>query len=223
MIRSFGCSWLSRQPWTTASSDHVRRRSSGRGASGAIVSIGSVWSGTRPVGAPFPARAAGRPPRDPGLAWGSLRFTSTPLPCGGGWVGCTTEPWGCVGGCPRLGGTPVLDETVAAGCHATGCGPDPPRPSPLPDDRGERPWGRARGQVHDQQEWGTSRRGAAQVPIPLITPQLPGAASGRGRDHSQSSGTQIAVVSSGTGVPPRRGRPPEQPHDSVVHPTQPPP
>jgi hypothetical protein len=30
------------------------------------------------------------------------------------------------GGRPRLGGTPVLDEPVTAGSHATGGGPVPP-------------------------------------------------------------------------------------------------
>ena len=31
-------------------------------------------------------------------------------------MGFTTEPWGCVCGRSRLGGTPVPDEIVAAGC-----------------------------------------------------------------------------------------------------------
>ena len=68
-----------------------------------------------------------------------------------------------------------------------------------------------------------SRTGAAHVPIPLITSMFRGWPGGAVRHHSQLRGTQPAVVSSRTGVPPRRGRPPERPHDSVVHPTQPPP
>jgi hypothetical protein len=77
---------------------------------------------------------------------------------------------------------------------------------------------------------------AAGAPILLIT-DLPAAPSlgwsGRdhpgegwgveGRDHSRLRSTRTAAVSSRTGVPPSRGRPPTQPQGSVVHPTQPPP
>jgi hypothetical protein len=77
---------------------------------------------------------------------------------------------------------------------------------------------------------------AAGAPILLIT-DLPAAPSlgwsGRdhpgegwgveGRDHSRLRSTRTAAVSSTTGVPPSRGRPPTQPQGSVVHPTQPPP
>jgi hypothetical protein len=45
--------------------------------------------------------------------------------CGDGWVGIIAESRGCSGGRPRLGGTPVMDETVPAGCYATGGGPFP--------------------------------------------------------------------------------------------------
>jgi hypothetical protein len=183
-------------------------------------SVGSSLVGPLPVGAPFPARAARCPPRDPGLACvpaGSPRPVA--LRAWLGWVhyrtvGVRGRP------SPTRGHARSRRDRRRCGCHATGCGPDPPHIT-LPQMIESRPPGLRRGQVRDQQERGTSRRGAAQVPIPLITPQVPGAASGRERDHSQSSGTQIAVVSSGTGVPPRRGRPPGQPHDSVVHPTRP--
>jgi hypothetical protein len=67
-------------------------------------------------------------------------------------------------------------------------------------------------------------RRAARIPTPLITPQIPrGWPAGEDGTTASQVAPTPAVVSSGTGVPPRRGRPPEQPHDSVVHPTQPPP
>jgi hypothetical protein len=180
MIRSFGCSWLSGQPWTTASSDHVRRRSGGRGGSGAIVSIGSVWSGTRPVGAPFPARAAGRPPRDPGLARVPAGSPRPRRLVGVAGLGALPDPgvawaavpdWGA-----RLFGTRPPPVWVPR--NRLWSRPSTPQPSPGCSRR--TPLGQGRGPVHDQQERGTSCRGAAQVPIPLITPQLPGAARRRG-------------------------------------------
>jgi len=51
----------------------------------------------------------------------STRLASSPHPCGGRFGG-TTEFRGGVASRPRLGGTPVSDETVTAGCHATDCG-----------------------------------------------------------------------------------------------------
>jgi hypothetical protein len=48
-----------------------------------------------------------------------------PLAPAGGRVGFTPESRGCSGGRPRCAGTPVPDEHVPAGCHATGCGPVP--------------------------------------------------------------------------------------------------
>jgi hypothetical protein len=164
MIRSFGCSWLRRQPWTTASSDHARRRSRGRGGAGAIVSIGSVWSGR--------CRWARRSRPGPPDACPVIRASRgvppvhlDPSPSGAGWVGCTTEPWGCVGGRTRLGARLFSTRPPRFGCHATGCGPDPPHPALLPDDRGA-PSGLGRGQVRDQQERGTSCRGCGSGPDP---------------------------------------------------------
>jgi hypothetical protein len=55
-------------------------------------------------------------------------------PLVGGWVGFNTEPWGCVGGRPRPGGTPVVDETVPAGClRDYPVVPSPTPPWPLGD------------------------------------------------------------------------------------------
>jgi hypothetical protein len=149
-----------------------------------------------PVGAPFPARATRRPPRDPGFA----------CVCAGcldpvalrGWLGWVH--YRLVG----LRGRPSPTRAQArfrrdrpAGCHATGCGPDPPHPALLLDDHGQTTPGSApHAQVHDQQERDINRRvsarskhiscrGAGQVPILLITPQIPGVA--RGEDGTTAS------------------------------------
>src|SRR3954466_1871894 len=85
---------------------------------------GAASEGGHPVGAPFPTRDARRTARVQGCA----RVTPVrlaPSPWRGAWVGCTTEFRGHPRSRPRLGGTPVRDESVAAGCHATGCGPVP--------------------------------------------------------------------------------------------------
>jgi hypothetical protein len=144
-----------------------------------------------------------------------------PAPCGGGRVGGTTESRGCVESRPRLGGTPVSDETVPAGCHATGCGPVSLT---------------AATQIaQDRREWDMSCTHAVYVTYPLIKrlstrPAL--ALISRHlsevtmrqeeRDHRQSRGHPAVTVSSRTGVPPSRGRPSKQPRGSVVLPTRPP-
>jgi hypothetical protein len=65
MIWSFGCSWSCGQPWTTASSDHARRRSGAwtvQAQSGSFQRVGLV--ARLPVGAPFPGSDPA-PARDP--------------------------------------------------------------------------------------------------------------------------------------------------------------
>ncbi|GAA5133551.1 hypothetical protein GCM10023320_59890 [Pseudonocardia adelaidensis] len=62
------------------------------------------------------------------VCWSLVRVALT---CGhGGWVGITTEPWGCSGGRPRPAGTPVPDETASAGCPRNY--PVVPIPAPRP-------------------------------------------------------------------------------------------
>jgi hypothetical protein len=152
------------------------------------------------VGAPFPA------PDSPGPHAPALgcrrarRFTSTPSPCGGGWVGCTTESCGCSGGRPRRGGTPVRDETAAVRVLRDWLW-SRRRPLAIPGT-----WGVISGigtwaaplQLVCSDRGGTP---AAGVPFPLImnlrvgpapgvSPDHPGAGLGvEGRDHSQSRGT----------------------------------
>jgi hypothetical protein len=68
--------------------------------------------------------------------------------------------------------------------------------------------------------------GPARGPWPwgLSGRDHPGAGLGCGGPGPQPVAWHpAATVSSKTAVPPRRGRPPTQPHDSVVHPTRPPP
>jgi hypothetical protein len=83
---------------------------------------GATSGRTGLVGAPSPARAARPRPFDLGLRCVD-RGSRRPRTWVGGWVGGTTEFRGCLGSRPRLAGTPVLYESVPAGCHATGCGP----------------------------------------------------------------------------------------------------
>jgi hypothetical protein len=210
MIRTIGCSWLCRQPCAPATCDLPVHDPEFRVLMVVATTMDNRWSGScpppvgcrtvgtsgrdrvdpsgprlvscLPVCAPFPARASRRPHPRSGLRACSRRFASTPSPYGGGWVGVTTVPWGCVDGRPRLGGTPVYDETVAAGCLRHWLWSRPSTLQPLSWMVEARPLrrGRARPQVHDQQERDISCRGAAQVPIPLITPQVPGVARGRG-------------------------------------------
>jgi hypothetical protein len=141
------------------------------------------------VGAPFPAR----------VAWCSslirasgvvAPFASTPAPARvAGWGALPT---------PGLGGWPsptrgraAGEETVAAGCHVSGCGPDPV-PSLLQESRGHaNPWAGA----GDQWNRDMSCVGAADVTFrPIIAPGSGGGRVGNA-DHSRSHGT-----------PPRRFR-----------------
>jgi hypothetical protein len=234
LIRSFGCSWSCRQPWAPDSSDLARRRS-GAWTVGvrSCRSIGSGLVGYLPVGAPFPARAARRPPRDPGFACVSAScIDSFALP---GWLGWVH--YRIVG----LRGRPSPTRAQACLRRDRRCRvprdwlwsrPSTPQPfswmitaRPL---QGQGPTrrsmisrtGTSAAGVSPRSEH-TSCRGAGQVPIPRITSEIPGVA--RGDDGTTARCVAPGrTVSSRTGVPPRRGRPPEQPHDSVVHPTQPP-
>src|SRR4051812_13609347 len=96
----------------------------------------SVRSGRPvPVGAPSPARNVRSSPRDAGRT-PAPRVRLDPSPRRGGWVGCTTEFRGRPGSRPRLGGTPDHDESVTAGCNATGCGAEPDH-GVARDDHGE--------------------------------------------------------------------------------------
>jgi hypothetical protein len=74
----------------------------------------AVGTKTGFVGAPYPARAGPRRARVGVLVCRSR--SHRPHTCGGGRVGITTEFRARLGGRPRLGGTPVRDETVPAGC-----------------------------------------------------------------------------------------------------------
>jgi hypothetical protein len=177
MIRSYGCSWSCEQPWTTAISDHAPPPAERPGCvrRDRVDRVGLV--GPLPVGAPFPARIAGCPPRDPGLARvpsGSPR----PPPCGGGRVGCTTEPWGAWAAVPDWGARPLLTRPPRFGCHATGCGPDPHTPALSRMIEAKPPRGRAAGRAVISRNGAPAAVDAAPVPIPLITPQTPGAARG---------------------------------------------
>jgi hypothetical protein len=104
----------------------------------AVTSISCVWiTFGRPqnpprrvprsgfVGAPSPARTG------PRRAQAEQSRVSTPLASLSHvwrWPGWDHyRPQGCSGGRPRLGGTPVRDETVPAGCPRTGGGPVTPR------------------------------------------------------------------------------------------------
>jgi len=139
--------------------------------------------------------------------------------CGDGRVGITTEFRRHSGGRPRLGGTPVVDETVAAGCHATGGGPVSATD--------------CHAYVQDQRNRDLAAIFGRYVPVSAITrpqgrvdlelPPFMVIPSQRTSDHSQSRRHSAATISSMTGVPPGRGRPPEQPWGSVLLPTRPPP
>jgi hypothetical protein len=192
-----------------------------------------AFRGTRPPGGAVGCRTLSWARRTrhrvaPGLAHSprlpacSRRFTSAASPCRGGWVGCTTGSCGCSGGRPRRGHRPVCDETTAVACYATGCGPV------LATGR---PWNLG----CDQRNRDLGCTPAAGVPFLLIMGLCVGPVSGgglavviQGRGWVWRVGTTASrvapgrTVSSRSGVPPRRGRLPEQPHDSVVHPTQPP-
>jgi hypothetical protein len=221
MIRSSGCSWLCRQPWTTSTCDlpvHDPKlrvltvagtamdnryfgscpppvgRLDGRARS--CRSIVSAWSVARRwARRSRPGPPGARPVIRASRVVAPVRLTSSP--CGGGWVGCTTVPWGCSGGRPRRGHRPV---STRPSCRVPRdrLWSRPSTPLPLPwMPRPDHPRDRAHTWVHDQQDRDTNCRGAehqlqeaARVPVPLITPQNPGPARGRRRDHSQSSGTQ---------------------------------
>jgi hypothetical protein len=112
-----------------------------------------------------------------------------PSPCEGGWVGCTTVPWGCVGGRPRRGHRPVFDETVLPGATRPAVVPTLHTPASLLDDHGQATPGSGptrrpmisrtghplQGCLPGQN---ASCRGAGRVLIPLITPQIPAVARG---------------------------------------------
>jgi hypothetical protein len=103
---------------------------------------------------------------------------STPSPCGVAGLGALPSPGVAWAAVPDAGTGPFRRDRPA-GCHATGCGPDPPPPAPPLDDHGQTtPGTGTHAPVHDQQERDTSCRGAGQVPIPLITPQVPWVAGG---------------------------------------------
>jgi hypothetical protein len=80
-----------------------------------------VGTGTRFVGAPYPARAEPRRTQSEhsGVAIRSRRSRT----CGDGRVGTLPITWPLVRPSPTWG-TPVQDETVPAGCPRTGGGPD---------------------------------------------------------------------------------------------------
>jgi hypothetical protein len=126
------------------------------------------------------------------------------------------------GGRPRLGGTPVLDETVPARC---------PR---------NWPWSRfhPRDAAHSQDrcEWDmncihavyelhpcglcpdSADHGDHFTPgLALISPRRSGCHPAQKRNHKQSRRRAAAAGSSQTGVPPSRGRLSAQPRGSVVN------
>ncbi len=83
---------------------------------GAESNLATNHAGPR-VGAPFPTRA-GRRSHMGGSADSSTPSASTPHVSR--WLGwCHYRQRGCVGGRPRLEGTPVVDETVTAGRERT--------------------------------------------------------------------------------------------------------
>jgi hypothetical protein len=140
-------------------------------------SVGSSLVGPLPVGAPFPARATRRPPRDPGLACvpaGSPRPVA--LRSWPGWVHYRTL--GVPGRPSPTGGhaRSRRDRHCRVPRNRLWSRPSTPQPHSRMITA-KTTAGQGRVQVHDQQERDTSRRGAAQVPIPLITPQVPGLAS----------------------------------------------
>jgi hypothetical protein len=182
MIRSYGCSWSWGQPWTPDSSDLARGRS-GAWTGQSCRSIGSVRSANR--------RWARRSrPGPPGLRR-VIRASrvvppagSTPSPCGGGWVGFTTVPLGCVGGRPRRGHRPV---STRPSCRVprNWLWSRPSTPAPLLNDHGRTTPVSGPAQLHDQLERGTNCRGV----FPVRTHQLPGCSpSPDSADHTQIQG-----------------------------------
>jgi hypothetical protein len=144
--------------------------------------------------------------------------SARPLTSGGGRVGITTGPWGCAGCRPRLGGTPVVDETVAARCHATGCGPVPP--SVMTTKKGTSRSARP-GRTRDRHNWDIAVKYGRHVPVSMILGAW--VAVGGGNGPQPVAWRPAGTVSSRTGVPASRGRPSERPRYSVVNPTPPPP
>jgi hypothetical protein len=204
----------------------ARRRVSRRTADHRSIAL---RSGTPPGCSPGPGLSWARRsrPGPPGArppAPGRRRVDPVHLgasPSGAGWVGCPTGSCGCSGGRPRRGGTPVLDETAAVRV-------------PL-----DWLWSRSRPRA-TAGSWGVIsgiRTGAtplrlvsrscgswtcAALPQGVVRSDHPGAGLGCGGSGPQPvkwHPTGDGLVRNGRA--PSRGRPPTQPHDSVVHPTRP--
>jgi hypothetical protein len=117
--------------------------------------------------------------------------------CRGGKV-CTVGLVVALAAVPDAGARRI-PTSARPGCYASCCGPVPTPNTPgdlISADASSRDW------------FGLTVRESA---------------GGEGRHHRRVRDTRPAVVSSGTAVPSSRGRPPEQPQNSVVNPTQPPP
>jgi hypothetical protein len=196
MIRCIGCSWLCRQQCATDTRDlpvhdpelrvlmvvraprPVGRLAVGRDRGGPAGRSGRLSAGGRAV--PGPGRPAPAPRSGPR---GVLARSPRPRRL----VGVAA-----LGALPNSGvaraAVPVLRARLFSrspsllGAYATILWSRPLHTLWLLDDRGDtttaRGWARAR--VGDQQDRDTSCRGAAQVPILLITPRIPRLAGGRG-------------------------------------------
>jgi hypothetical protein len=175
--------------------------------------VGLRWARRSRLGRP-----GARPPSR--LLLSFRRFASAPRLCRWpGWV--HYRPLGWRGRPSPTRGTPVLDEPVAAGCHATGGGADPRSPAPSWQVTARPPQAPGPcGPVSSGNVTGTHRAAHARSGRIMHSGSWDG--RDRERNHSRSRGTRPQRSRPRTGVPPRRGRPPAQPQGSVVPPTQPP-
>ena len=164
------------------------------------------------LGAPFPTRSGSRSSTSPGPP---AHSTCSPrlLACGVAGLGSLPNGVVALSAVPDLRARPLSTRPSLPGANATACGPVPRAKRDHNERRLEiNPARRA----HDRRKCDIGRKYAAHVPFLLISNECRGE-SGPRPVRGHATGT----VSSRTGVPPGRGRPPERPCDSALIPTLP--